>query len=123
MNKDNVPCTSDERPEILADNYEDQQWAIDDSRDKEIPKSRVPPHLDLPFINTLDFSIEELNIIIKKLKNNKSPGPDGIPTEFFKHMDDETRLLVLDILNDCWKTETMPSELELAELVTLSKKR
>ena len=113
---------SDERPEILADYYENQQWAIDDSRDKETPKTRVPRHLDPPFIKTSEFSIDELNIIIKKLKNNKSPGPEGIPTEFFKLMDGETRLLVLDILNDCWKTETMPSELELAELVTLYKK-
>ena len=122
LNKDKKPCTSDERPEIIADYYENEQWAINENRDKETPKTRVPPHLDLPNINESEFSIEELDIIIRKLKNKKSPGPDGKPTEFFKFLDGDARLLVLDILNDCWRTEIMPSELELAELVTLYKK-
>ena len=75
--------------------------------------------MDKPYVKTEEFSLEELDLTIKKLKNNKSPGPDGIPTEFFKMMDEETRLIVLDILNDCWNNEIMPSELELAELVNV----
>ena len=31
-----------------------------------------------------DLSIEEIGIAIKAMKNNKSPGPDGIPAEFYK---------------------------------------
>ena len=57
-----------------------------------------------------------------KLKNNKSPGPDGLPVEFYKLLDEAGLELVLDILNDCWTNETMPEEMELAELVTLYKK-
>ena len=72
-----------------------------------------------PAIKTDIFSIEEFKLVIKKLKNNKSPGPDGMPTEFFKYMDDDCLDIVLEIPNDCWKREIMPSELELAELVTL----
>ena len=45
-----------------------------------------------------------------------------MPTEFFKYMDDDCLEIVLEIFNDCWKREVMPSELELAELVTLYKK-
>ena len=56
LNKDKKPCTSDERPEILADYYENEQWAIDDTREKETTKSRVPPHLDLPHINVRENS-------------------------------------------------------------------
>lgn len=55
------------------------------------------------------------------MKNNKSPGPDGLPVEFFKHMNEES-MIVLEILNDCWINEIMPDEMELAELVTLYKK-
>ena len=80
--------------------------------------------MEPPPIKTDIFSIEELKRVIKKLKNNKSPGPDGMPTWILKYMDDECLEIVLDILNDCWRSETMPSELlvELAELVTLYKK-
>ena len=31
-----------------------------------------------------DISIEELGKCLKMMKNNKSPGPDGICTEFYK---------------------------------------
>ncbi len=79
--------------------------------------------MDKPVIKTEEFSIKELNATIQKRKNNKSPGPDDIPTEFFKMIDEETRFIVLDILNDCLndcrRDEIMPCELELAELVTL----
>ena len=62
-----------------------------------------------------------LSVIIKKFKNNKSPGPDGIPVQLFKMTDDDVTI-VPDILNYCWKNGSMPSKMELAELVTLYKK-
>ena len=39
-----------------------------------------------------------------------------------KYLDGDGLDIVLDILNDCWEKEILPSELELAELVTLYKK-
>ena len=88
---------------------------------KRPPKIQYIPRR-LPPIKDENFSIEELRMVIRKLKNNKSPGPDGIPTEFLKYLDEEGLEIVLDILNDCWRRGIMPSELELAELVTLYKK-
>ena len=49
------------------------------------------------------------------MENNRSPGPEGIPVEFLKLLDDEG-------LESCWGNEIMPDNLELAELVTLYKK-
>ena len=103
-------------PEILVDYFKDKQWAIDHTWDRETPQSRVPPHLDKPNIETGKSIIQELNASIKKPKSNKSPGPDGIPVEFSKMLGEEARFLVLDVLNDCWKNDVMPSELELAKL-------
>ena len=34
LNKDQKPYTSDERPEILAEYFENKQWAIDNTRDR-----------------------------------------------------------------------------------------
>ena len=60
--------------------------------------------------------MEELKVIIIKFKNNKPPGPDGIPVEFFKRVE-----LVVFILNWMWKEEKIPNELELADVITLYK--
>ena len=43
LNKDNKPCTSDERPDMSTDYFEHTQWAIDNNRDTETSKARVPP--------------------------------------------------------------------------------
>ena len=64
----------------------------------------------------------ELRNVVKQTENNKSPGPDIIPVEFFKILNDECLEIVLSILNECWINEIMPDEMELAELVTLYKK-
>ena len=62
------------------------------------------------------------------MKNAKSPGPDGIPMEFYKWMRSETEFchktaqIVCDILNKCIDDETIPQHLEFAQVVTLYKK-
>ena len=73
-------------------------------------------------IKTGKIMMDELIHVLKKFKNNKSPGPDGIPIEFFKILDARGLNIILDLLNDCWENNVMPDELELAEVVTLYKK-
>ena len=79
-------------------------------------------------INCSHVEIEELLIILKKMKNAKAPGPDGIPLEFFKWLRTGTSecnnvaQLVCDLINQCMDEEKMPEDLELAQVVTLYKK-
>ena len=81
---------------------------------------------DIPICNSFQAKVKDdqlcYELDLQKLKNNKSPGPDGIPVKFFKHMNEECPDIVSNILNDCWINEIMPDEMELAELVTLYKK-
>ena len=56
------------------------------------------------------------------MKNNRSPGPDGIPVEILTLLDDEGLEIIQDILNKCWENGIMPDEMKLAELVALYKK-
>ena len=66
--------------------------------------------------------MDELIHVLKKIKNNRSPGPDGIPIEFFKLLNADGLKCTLRLLNKCWNDEVMPDEFELAEVVTLYKK-
>ena len=93
--KDGTICESQERPHILADYFENEQRAIDHNRDKDTSKDRVSVNNSCSGRTTIDhapnisediITMEELRAVIKKLKNNKSPGPDGLPIEFFKLM-------------------------------------
>ena len=61
--------------------------------------------------------MHELIRFLKKAKNKKSPGPDGFPMEFYKWLNEEMKLEVLDILNLIWRNnwflETMEDVEEL----------
>ena len=48
LNKEGVLCTSNERPDILADFFEHTQWAIDHDREKETPSTKLHPNLPPP---------------------------------------------------------------------------
>ncbi len=41
--------------------------------------------------------MDELNEEIRKLKRGRAPGPDGIPTEVLKEMDEERREEIREI--------------------------
>lgn len=69
----------------------------------------------------IPFKIWELNATISKLKNNKSPGPDGIPYELIKHFSDGTKLELLNIFNHIWTTHTFPDSWREAIVIPILK--
>ena len=74
-------------------------------------------------INTDPFTEKELEHTLKLLKNNKAPGTDGIPLEFYKWTNTESALeWILLILNKMWELEEIPTESEIARIVSIYKK-
>lgn len=67
--------------------------------------------------------ISELNVAetIKSLKNEKSPGIDGIPNEFYKNSS-EIYKLIADIFNLMQKKNKWPTEWQTALITTVFKK-
>ena len=59
-----------------------------------------------------EISEKEMNLVIKKLKRNKSLGPDKIPNEMFIEADKETRSILREILEQIHKTEEIPNSWE-----------
>ena len=53
-------------------------------------------------MNTGIITLDELNLAISRLKSNKAPGPDGLPSELYKWLDEDNRTTLLRHLNKCW---------------------
>ena len=75
-----------------------------------------------PTSNTEEqISEKENNLLIKKLKRNKSLGPDKIQNEMFIEADKETRTILIEILEQIHKTEEIPNSWEEDEIIRLYK--
>lgn len=55
-------------------------------------------------------SRSEVSIAIKRLKNNKSPGSDGIHSELLKKGGLKLELELTELLQMIWKEERLPDE-------------
>jgi len=68
------------------------------------------------------ITLKELREVIKKFKRRKAPGPDNVPIEVFKEMDDVNLERILDILNSWWTQEEVPEDLLQSRVVLIFKK-
>ena len=83
---------------------EDMDTMLDTLREKPIP-DHIAKRTEGPITK------EQIKTAIRKLGNNKSPGPDGLPAEFYKLFEDIIIEPLHDAIKDCWTsgclTETM----------------
>lgn len=91
------------------------------------PGSSVVEELELispPLTNDKDDSIlyEEVERAIKRLKNNKSAGSDGITGEMINVDSEKLTEELHRLCNEVWKEERIPGEWTRAVLVTIPKK-
>ena len=95
------------RSEAQADNYEKVQWKHNETEEyKQIVIDTQPIYEECENMNTGFITLDELNFAIARLKSNKAPGPDGLPAELYKWLDEENRTTLLRHLNKCWETDT-----------------
>ena len=67
----------------------------------------------------MDISQEEITTVIRKLKNNKSCGIDGVPNEVLKH--EGIFSLLVSFINICFKYSLMPTVWTLSIIKPISK--
>lgn len=67
------------------------------------------------------FTLAELEKACNKLKNNRSPGLDGIPAEVVKEVAKAQPEIVLKVINDALLSEEFPKEWKVAKLVLIPK--
>jgi len=52
---------------------------------------------------------EEVKAAVDKLKNNKAPGPDGIPSEIWKEGYKNMENRIYELIFQIWNEERIPS--------------
>ena len=109
------------RPDTFADYFEKVQWA----RNNEIDQQRQEAP-DIEAISDTEaevkqgsFTKEELDEASSRLKNSKTPGPNGVTAELVKLLDVEARGKLLELLNKCWEEEELFEEMNQADLAVI----
>lgn len=68
-----------------------------------------------------DFTEVEMNMVLKKVKIGRAPGPDLIPPDLLKKMAPELKAELLQLFNNCWRQGRFPKEWKEAKLFILNK--
>ena len=115
-----------ERAQEAANYFSREQWGIkrkneEDSETPPCKRSNIIQHCKntTSEYNTEEITIEELKRIIKQIKRKKTPGPDEIPMELFRDMDDECLEAITTLLNQWWRQEDIPTETLKARVVLI----
>ena len=68
------------------------------------------------------LTLRELEEVLKKMKQKKAPGPDGITNEMLKHLGPGAKSTLLRIYNQSWSTGTVPTIWKEAVIRPIPKK-
>ena len=68
-----------------------------------------------------DFTLEECRQAITDMETGKSPGPDGLPSEFYKKFFDIFGKAFLIMINSSFKENTLPESFSLGYITLLCK--
>ncbi len=81
------------------------------------------PSLSKKQVDSLDLpiTIQELKQALDKMPNNKSPGPDGFPVEFYKYFWDILSPLFLKVTTEIKTTSTIPTHMNTAVITLVLK--
>lgn len=100
---------------------------MDEKTMENIVNTLFPTHdvlTDIPAEDTSDmtpFTVDELMLAARKLKNRKAPGPDGIPAEVLKEIAGTHPELLLNMYNSCLREGIFPERWKVQKLVLISK--
>ena len=109
--------TTQQQLERWAEHFKDLLNQIPPEDRADIPPAELP--LD---INCNPPTKAEIRKAVKQLKNNKAPGPDGIPAEAIK-ADTETSVNMLhELFTEIWRAEDIPEEWKEGHIIKLPKK-
>lgn len=96
-----------------------QKLAKDQQMQHPVPLHPIPRNEENMYLFPTDT--EEVIKIIEKLKNNKSPGEDGITCEILKKAKEQVASIIADIINKHIQEETFPNEMKHSQIIPIYK--
>lgn len=98
-------------------NYFSQVFKVEEQvkEDRKISKNVVEGDVEVP-------EEREIKLIIKKLKNNKSPGENKICAEMIKYGGEFLQQKIVELVKEVWRKEVMPDRWHEAVIHPLLKK-
>lgn len=111
-----------EYPNKAADYLEKVQWKAPVENPNEETRQHVPLQNGSYHIDDSPFTNTELDLVLSKMKRNKSPGVDGVNIELFKWLNAQNREIVLDAANCCLQNGFMQPEDLQAVVASIYKK-
>ena len=76
----------------------EQHWGAKNAPFQDFPNTKIV-NVDENY-NVGEITMEETSRTIKKCKRKKAAGPDEVPMELFKEMDDDMLDVIREILNE-----------------------
>ena len=111
----------DKYAEAAADYLENIQWGSSNPAQNPT-REHVALQDGSHVVDDSMFTLEELDSVIARIKNNKTPGEDGVVGELFKWLSADNRQILLDALNQCLVSSVLAPEHLRAVVVSIYKK-
>lgn len=121
-----IVFTPHEKAEALADTLElqfrsEENEAMEEQLEQTIEHfaqnlQNEPPIAEVPLTTP-----KEIKKTTKRLKSNKSPGPDGVTSDDLKHLTRKPLSLLTRIFNSCLQYQYFPNTWKEAKIISLHK--
>ena len=112
-----------ERANVLASHLSSKQWATHRPTDQQIHalKTDLPLYPDTLPLTEAPFDLTDLDEALAEVKPHKAAGPDGLPADALKLLDDTHKQILLEHINTCFKQKTTPYAWNHATVVSIFK--
>ena len=67
------------------------------------------------------FTVNDFKHALSEMNKNKTPGPDGLTVEFYRHFYDDLSPLFVKLIEEIYNTGTLPNSLTLSYITLLPK--
>ena len=100
--------------------YFDKLLNVDDGREAQLSDARIPG-VNQNARHLLEVSVEDVRKAVKKIKNGKAPGVDGITSEMLKYGGESVIEWLTRVCNVCFMEGRVPKDWQRAVIVPFYK--